>query len=50
MDALKVSYTGEVLEKAVPLTLAQIFPGLLSVEHGGSVDIMEVLPPTCRRR
>ena len=41
IDALKVSYTGEVLEKAVPLTLAQILPGLPSVEHGGS----EVLPP-----
>ena len=45
IDDLKVSYTGEVLEKAVPLTLAQVLPGLPSVEHGGSVDIMEVLPP-----
>ena len=45
IDDLKVSYTGEVLAKAVPLTLAQVLPGLPSVEHGGSVDIMEVLPP-----
>ena len=29
----------------MPLTLAQVLPGLPSVEHGGSVDIMGVLPP-----
>ena len=44
IDSLRVSYTGEVLEKAAPLTLAQVLPGLPSVNHGGLVDILEVLP------
>ena len=34
---LRVSYAGEAIEKAVPLTLRQILPG-------GLVDIIEVLP------
>eukprot|EP00435_Cladocopium_sp_Y103_P066365 s1365_g28.t1 len=44
IDSLRVSYTGEVLEKAVPLTLEQVLPGLPSVDHGAMVDILEVLP------
>ena len=42
--SMRVSYTGEVVEKALPLTLEQILPALPSPEHGGSVDIMSVLP------
>ena len=42
---MRISYSGEVIEKALPLTLEQILPALPSKEHGGSVDIMEVLPP-----
>ena len=44
LDALRISYTGEVIEKAEPLSLEQILPGLPSVGHGGLVDILEVLP------
>jgi site-specific DNA-cytosine methylase len=44
IDSLRISYTGEVIEKAVDLTLEQVLPGLPSVEHGASVDITEVLP------
>ena len=44
IDSLRVSYTGEVIEKAVPLTLNQVLPGLPSPEHGGLVDILAVLP------
>ena len=44
IDSLRISYTGEVIEKAVDLTLEQVLPGLPSIEHGASVDITEVLP------
>ena len=36
--------TGEVVEKAARLTLRQVLPGLPSPDHGGLVDIQEVLP------
>ena len=44
LKSLKVSYSGEVIEKARPLTLRQILPGLPSEQHGASVNIMDVLP------
>ena len=44
VKSMRISYTGEVIEKALPLTLEQILPALPSKEHGGTVDIMEVLP------
>ena len=44
LGELKVSYTGEVVEKAMPLTLRQILPGLPSPEQGGMVDLCQVLP------
>ena len=40
---MNVSYTGEICEKARPLSLEQILPGLPSVDHGGLVDILEVV-------
>ena len=43
LEKLKVSYTGEVVEKARPLTLEQILPGLPSAEHGGLVNILDVV-------
>ena len=42
---LSVSYTGEIVEKAAKLTLKQIIPGLPSPDHGGLVDLLELLPP-----
>ena len=41
---LSISYTGEVVEKAKWVTLRQILPGLPSPEHGGLVDILELVP------
>lgn len=43
LEKLKVSYTGEVVEKARPLTLEQILPGLPSADHGGLVNILDVV-------
>ena len=43
LEKLKVSYTGEICEKAQHLTLEQILPGLPSVDHGGLVDLCEVV-------
>ena len=43
LEKLKVSYTEEVVEKARPLTLEQILPGLPSAEHGGLVNILDVV-------
>ena len=42
---MSISYTGEVVEKAKWVTLKQILPGLPSPQHGGLVDILEVVPP-----
>ena len=42
---LSISYTGEVVEKAALLSLKQVLPGLPSPDHGGLVDILEILPP-----
>ena len=42
---LSISYTGEVVEKAKWVTLEQILPGLPSPEHGGLVNILELVPP-----
>ena len=50
LEALRVSYTGEVVQKARPLTLEQILPGLPSENHGGLVDILEVVDEKLRRR
>eukprot|EP00438_Fugacium_kawagutii_P004694 Skav217774 [mRNA] locus=scaffold1782:124:5579:+ [translate_table: standard] len=47
---LRVSYTGEVVEKAMPITLAQILPGLPSPAHGGLVNILEVVDEKLSRR
>eukprot|EP00435_Cladocopium_sp_Y103_P021915 s438_g5.t1 len=45
LKELGISYTGEVVEKAQWITLRQILPGLPSAEHGGLVDLLEVVPP-----
>lgn len=50
LEKLKVGYSGEVVEKARPLTLEQVLPGLPSEDHGGLVDIMEVVDERMRRR
>lgn len=47
---LRVSYTGEVVEKAMPLTYEQIWPGLPTPNHGGLVDILEVVDEKLRAR
>ena len=44
LGELSVSYTGEIVEKAARLSLRQILPGLPSPEHGGLVNILEVVP------
>lgn len=43
LEKLEVSYTGEVCEKAQKLTLEQVLPGLPSINHGGLVDLCEVV-------
>lgn len=50
LKKLRVSYNGEVVEKAAPLTLAQVLPGLPSVDHGGLVDILSVVDKKMRRK
>ena len=50
LGQLRVSYTGEVVEKAQPLTLEQILPGLPTPYHGGLVDILEVVDEKVRQR
>eukprot|EP00438_Fugacium_kawagutii_P034020 Skav221004 [mRNA] locus=scaffold1846:71194:78195:+ [translate_table: standard] len=50
LEKLRVSYQGEVTEKARPLTLSQILPGLPSADHGGLVDILEVVDEKMRRK
>ena len=42
VERLRVSYTGEVVEKARPLTLRQILPGLPSAQHGAIVPLLDV--------
>ena len=42
LNDFRVSYQGEVVEKAQALTLAQILPGLPPVGYGGKVDILEL--------
>ena len=44
VKSLKVSYSGEVMEKAMPLTLEQVLPGLPSEKHGASINVLDVLP------
>ena len=50
LGKLKVSYTGEVVEKAQPLTLEQILPGLPTPHHGGLVDILEVVDERLKKK
>ena len=50
LKKLRVSYTGEVIEKAAPLSLKQVLPGLPSVDHGGLVDILKVVDKKMRRK
>ena len=50
LEALRVSYTGEVVQKARPLTLEQVLPGLPSPNHGGLVNILEVVDERLKRR
>eukprot|EP00438_Fugacium_kawagutii_P035066 Skav236673 [mRNA] locus=scaffold338:400738:405778:- [translate_table: standard] len=50
LSKLRVSYTGEVVEKAQPLTLEQILPGLPSPDHGGLVNILEVVDERLARK
>ena len=47
---LSVSYTGEIIEKASWLTLRQILPGLPSPQHGGLVNLLEVVPEDIAER
>ena len=42
LDSFRVSYQGEIVEKAQSLTLAQILPGLPPVGYGGKVNIAEL--------
>ena len=42
LDSFRVSYQGEVVEKAQKLTLARILPGLPPVGYGGKVNILEL--------
>lgn len=44
LDSLRVSYTGETVEKALPLSLGQVLPALPSKDHGGIVRLVDVLP------
>ena len=46
---LSVTYTGEIVEKAAKLTLEQVLPGLPSPDHGGLVDILEMVPDDVKR-
>eukprot|EP00438_Fugacium_kawagutii_P024621 Skav207650 [mRNA] locus=scaffold2758:77333:83766:+ [translate_table: standard] len=50
LSKLRVSYTGEVVEKARPLTLEQVLPGLPSPAHGGLVNILEVVDEKLARK
>ena len=50
LGKLRVSYTGEVVEKAMPLTYEQIWPGLPTPHHGGLVDILEVVDEKLKAR
>ena len=50
LKKLRVSYSGEVVEKAAPLTLAQVLPGLPSVEHGGLVNILDMVDDKMRKK
>eukprot|EP00435_Cladocopium_sp_Y103_P031877 s1304_g8.t1 len=50
LEALRVSYTGEVVQKARPLTLEQVLPGLPSPDHGGLVDILEVVDEKLKKK
>ncbi len=42
LEQLKVSYTGEVVQKSRPLTLEQILPGLPKAEHGAIVPLEDL--------
>lgn len=44
IDDLRVSYTGETIERAYEITLEQVLPALPKPEHGGMVELVEVLP------
>ena len=50
LEALRVPYTSEVVQKARPLTLEQVLPGLPSPNHGGLVNILEVVDEKLKRR
>ena len=39
-----MSYTGEVIETAHPLTLEQALPAVPKPEHGAMVNLVDVLP------
>ena len=48
VEKFRISYSGEVIEKAQELTLRQVLPALPGAQHGGAVDggavdILEVL-------
>eukprot|EP00438_Fugacium_kawagutii_P022996 Skav216829 [mRNA] locus=scaffold2314:109375:114908:+ [translate_table: standard] len=45
IDDVGISYTGEIVQKASSLTLRQILPGLPNPEHGGCVNLVELLSP-----
>ena len=50
LKKLRVSYTGEVIEKASAITLEQILPGLPEPQHGGLVDLIEVVDDKMKKK
>ena len=42
LERLRVSYTGEVVQKSRPLTLKQILPGLPSEAHGAMIPLLDL--------
>lgn len=50
VEKVRISYTGEVVEKARPLTLRQILPGLPSAQHGAIVPLLDVVSGEVREK
>ncbi|CAJ1387202.1 unnamed protein product [Effrenium voratum] len=50
LSNMKLSYQGEVVEKARPLTLAQILDGLPPVEFGAKINLLDVVSPEMKEQ
>lgn len=50
LSKMKLSYQGEVVEKARPLTLAQILDGLPPVEFGAKINLLDVVSPEMKEQ